>query len=219
MRWVGSIVAICNGGVFVELESILTEKIRSNPKFTSDMAKLFEIDAKVAEKLRSNLPSQPAQLDDKDFLSSGASKVGVDVEWFRALAAMVRMVSSSIAASELNVEEVTKALRNKYAPNSPDSSLDLVSKLITPNSEEIAGSKAVSAFAFGDTFIGSEFTPLIVPSEDESLPNVGGNLQISYLSPSNHRRVLSLNLSLWELKDFIGELTNFARRLENLNTK
>lgn len=196
-------------------KDLIPKELLSNKTFREDVAKFFHTESAVLERLLPNLPTQPSQLKNDEFLRSAAGRMGLDVSEYKDLSVVGRMLVAAAVSEGASSQEVVDFLVEKVPLDISSDERQGVESFIdsvVKNDVEIEG---VDAFSFGETFLGIEFKQLVSIADLETRSfHFGGNLTIDYYDAASNRKAISVNISHRELTGLVAEL---QRELELLN--
>lgn len=196
-------------------KDLIPKELLSNKTFREDVAKFFRTESAVLEKLRSNLPTQPSQLRNDDFLKSAAGRMDLDVAEYKDLSVIARMLVAASVSEAASSQEVVDFLVEKLPLSASSDERQRVESFIDSVAKNDVEIEGVDAFSFGDTFLGVEFKQLVSIADLEKRSfHFGGNLTVDYYDAASNRKAISVNISHRELTGLVAEL---QRELDLLN--
>jgi hypothetical protein len=154
---------------------------------------------------------------DREMISRGAQATGMDPESFASLGSLSKLLIWVASSRDSSPTQVIDFLLRHVSLNVPEEKYKFFLKYLESTEDEEFETESVIAFDFGDTYMGIELRPLLVPQErDGTQFHYGAALTVSYRSASGSNRALTLSISEPELQSLAMSLQTAVQDLRRL---
>jgi hypothetical protein len=193
----------------------LSSAMRTSQAFVQDLKTFLSIDSKKYQALRDLVGSTLEELDEKRV--DQAQSI-LDANRSRALHIiyMMQFLLGRITETRVPMDKVLSELQAVAEIKLSDEALAELSRALQPTQAEISSADGSNAFAFGDTYIASQLTPIFAYGTGESSSRLfpGFSWTLNYRRASGTTSAFSVTLSTYEARDLAKKLIEAAEDAE-----
>lgn len=193
----------------------LSSAMRTSQAFVQDLKTFLSIDSKKYQPLRDLVGSTLEEFDEKRVDQAQGI---LDANRSRALHIiyMMQFLLGRITETRVPMDKVLSELQAVAEIKLSDESLAELSRALQPTQAEISSTDSSNAFAFGDTYIASQLTPIFAYGTGESSSRLfpGFSWTVNYRRASGTTSAFNVTLSTYEARDLAKKLIDAAEDAE-----